>query len=181
MPTPLTQLPEILAGLVSGMKAEFARAAFRAEQIFRREAVANAPRSPTAAQNRASREAKWAAKGKRPSRAQKAAWKARRNPRATSREKPGGLENSIRSASGVTPQLLAYAEVFVPSGVPAARYAVRIHDEKGRTWRNRGVGTVAKGSRADEKFISRARDENAGKYEAIFSDAMGKVIDNALR
>lgn len=42
---------------------------------------------------------------------------------------------------------------------PGGKYALRIHDEKGKAWRRRGPGTVAKGARADDKFILRTGAE----------------------
>jgi len=66
---------------------------------------------------------------------------------------PGGLGRSIQLETGDD-----YAEVFVPVNSEAADYAVKMHDEKGVTWKNRGPGTQAKGPQADDKFIERARD-----------------------
>lgn len=68
------------------------------------------------------------------------------------------------------------AEVFVPSNSPAGAYAVRIHDERYKTWRNRGKMTKIKGARAREKFISRAISDNAGKLTMIISDTISKLL-----
>ena len=83
----------------------------------------------------------------------------------------GGLERSIEyeaSESGCA--------VFVASNSQAGRYARRIHDEKGITWRNRGPGTVAKGQRADEKFIERAIRDNAQNFGLIIADELRKAL-----
>ena len=55
-----------------------------------------------------------------------------------------------------------HVSIMVPSNSPAGKYAGYIHDEKGSKWFKRGVGTIAKGPQADEKFIPRAiKAENA--------------------
>jgi hypothetical protein len=78
-----------------------------------------------------------------------------RKANATSRPNPGGLTRSIDYR--VTED---DAEVFVSANSEAAKYAKKIHDEKGATWFNRGPGTVAKGPQADELFILRAVQSN---------------------
>lgn len=116
-----------------------------------REAVRNAPRSPTQAILNSLRKTKR---------------RRSRNPRAFSRPSPGGLERSI-SREVVTTADGAQAVIFVAANAEAGRYAGRIHDEKGRTWRNRGPGTVVKGPRADDLFIDRAVKDNAGRFTEI--------------
>jgi len=124
-------------------------------KVAHREAVKNAPISPTAALLKAAR---------------KTDRKVTRKARATSRPKPGGLERSISFMSdGDT------AKVFVASNSEAGRYAFRIHNEKGVTWRRRGLGTVAKGGRADEKFIFRAIDQNTDDFRRILKHEIGKI------
>ena len=44
------------------------------------------------------------------------------------------------------------------------------------TWRNRGPGTVAKGDRADDKFIERAIRDNEGAFLEILTDEFRKAI-----
>lgn len=73
---------------------------------------------------------------------------------------PGGLMRSIMLETGDD-----YAEVFVASNSEGAAYAVKIHDEKGVTWKHRGPGTQAKGPQADDKFIERAWDVWREKLE----------------
>jgi hypothetical protein len=97
--------------------------------------------------------------------------KARRKQSASSRPMPGALQNSITMRN--TPD---YAEVFVPENSPAGKYAVKIHDEKGQTWRNRGPGTVAKGAQADDKFIERAINDNMPEMDRIIEDQIDKVL-----
>lgn len=55
-------------------------------------------------------------------------------------------------------------------------YAKRIHDEKGSKWWKRGAGTIAKGARADEKFIERAVKDNADKYQGLIEKAVAKAL-----
>lgn len=77
---------------------------------------------------------------------------------------PGSLEKSIKH------QLVSSSEVdvFTATNAGVGEYAVRIHDEKGTSWRNRGPGTVAKGGKADHKFIERAISDN--------EDSIGELI-----
>jgi len=63
----------------------------------------------------------------------------------------------------------------------AGRYAWRIHEEKGKTWFKRGKGTIAKGERADEKFIERALKDNADKIREIAESQVEKAIQEANR
>lgn len=126
------------------------RAMARCGLIAVRESKANAPRSPTMKQLSAT---------------------LKRKKRTARRTLPGGLERSIEyeaSESGCS--------VFVASNSQAGRYARRIHDEKGITWRNRGPGTVAKGQRADEKFIERAIRDNAQNFGLIIADELRKAL-----
>ena len=112
--------------------------------LVQREAVKNAPRSPTRGQLNKLR---------------KTRRKVTRKARATSRPAPGALENSIERESDSN-----QARIFVASNSAAGKYANRMHELKNKPsgWRNRGPGTVAKGSRADEKFIQRAIVDNEG-------------------
>ena len=126
------------------------RALSRCGLLAVREAKANAPRSPTMKQHSAT---------------------LKRKKRTARRMLPGGLEKSIEFENHGS-----HVSVFVASNSMAGRYAKRIHDEKGRTWRNRGPGTVAKGIRADEKFVERAMDDNRDKYLKIFDDELRKAL-----
>lgn len=81
---------------------------------------------------------------------------------------PGGLERSIECFSSNDK-----AEVFVASNAEAGRYAAIIHDQKGVKWRERGPGTQAKGEQADEKFIERAMP--------AAQERLGKIIKKAIK
>jgi hypothetical protein len=84
----------------------------------------------------------------------------------------GGLERSIMFE--VNPQ--GDAAVYVASNSEAGAYAKYIHDEKGKKWWKRGAGTIAKGPRADEKFIERAVYQNADKFKLVYEDEIKKEI-----
>ena len=126
------------------------RSMARCGLIAVREAKANAPRSPTMKQISAT---------------------LKRKRRTSRKVLPGGLEKSIEYDADER-----RCSVFVAANSMAGRYAKRIHDEKGKSWRNRGAGTVAKGSRADEKFIERAIKDNADKFTAIVEDEVRKAL-----
>ncbi len=89
---------------------------------------------------------------------------------AHTRAKPGGLTRSIEFYAG--PE---YASVFVAANAEAGKYAAKIHDEKFKTWRKRGIGTVAKGSQADDKFIERALADSKEKIDGIFEAKFRKA------
>jgi len=126
------------------------RAMSRCGLIAVREAKINAPRSPTMKQHSAT---------------------LKRKKRTARRMLPGGLEKSIEFESSETG-----CSVFVASNSMAGKYAKRIHDEKGVTWRNRGPGTIAKGARADEKFIERAIKDNVRNFGLIIDDELRKAL-----
>lgn len=126
------------------------RAMARCGLIAVREAKANAPRSPTMKQQSAT---------------------LKRKKRTARRLLPGGLEKSIEYAASETG-----CSVFVAANSQAGMYARRIHDEKGVTWRNRGPGTIAKGVRADEKFIERAIRDNVQNFARIVEDETKKAL-----
>ena len=128
----------------------------RCGRLAQREAISNAPRSPTQAQKNALRKTKR---------------KVTRKATAHSRTMPGGLEKSIGMKVGID-----NASVFVASNSQAGRYGARIHDGKGKSWRNRGAGTIAKGARADDKFIERAIKDNQGNFLTLINDEMQKAL-----
>lgn len=106
------------------------------------------------------------------------AWYAQRldqlldpDPRSTTRPMPGGLMRSIEMSSDAEK-----AEIYVPANSPAGKYAKRIHDEKGVTWRERGPGTQAKGPLADDKFIERAITDNQAEITRIIEDQMQRFV-----
>lgn len=87
---------------------------------------------------------------------------------------PGGLEKSIQAETLAN----GGVSVFVAANSYAGEYARYIHDEKGRKWWKRGPGTVAKGSRADEKFIERAVNDNAEKYRLVYEQEIRRELQN---
>lgn len=88
---------------------------------------------------------------------------ARRRRKTKVKPEPGGLERSISAAvDGEGHDMNISCFVRTPSEAQA--YANVIHNEKGKRWHNRGLGTRAKGDKADEKFIERARDDNLQRY-----------------
>ena len=50
-------------------------------------------------------------------------------------------------------------DILVPSNSAAGQYAAKIHDEQGKSWRNLGVGSLAKGRGVGGKFIERAIEQ----------------------
>jgi len=135
---------------------EVARGVRRACLVVHRESVKNAPVSPTNAQY------------------SKAVLK--RKKRTARKMHPGGLSRSIEwDAHGYS------GSVYVASNSEAARYAKVIHDERYKRWKNRGPGTIAKGSRAREKFIERAMTDNEKAVGEILEKAIEKGIADASK
>ena len=131
------------------------RALNRAVNKVHSTAIKYAPRSPTQAQRRAQNKTKK---------------RGKRKADATTRAQPGGLEKSIeRRVEGLN------AYVYVASNSPAGKYAARIHDGKGKSWRNRGPGTISKGAKADDKFIERAITDEHQNIIKIIEDEHRKV------
>jgi len=83
---------------------------------------------------------------------------------------PGALQSSIDMKATVN-----FAEIFVPTNSPAGAYAYRIHEEKGSKWWKRGPGTVAKGEKADEKFIERAISDSEKDLITILDDEIKQI------
>lgn len=144
-----------------------------------KDAQHNAPKSPTGKQAWAQRRADWVAKhgdGRASIRrfnANQDRGKARRKADSHSRHAPGGLEKSIQwrlTGRGMNLD----AEIYVAANAEAGKYAKRIHDEKGKTWRKRGPGTVAKGAQADDKYILRAVQKAAKEFPEQFRKRLGR-------
>lgn len=161
--------------LQSKLAVEKKRACVRIATLLKDVAVTNAPKSPTAAELKAARDAKWKAKGKKPTARQKAAWKKARKPDAHTRPAPGGLERSIESEVYTEGHVMG-VRVFVAANADAGDYAEKMHDEKGKTWKKRGIGTVNKGSQADEKFAKRAVEDNDEKIKTQLKLALQKAF-----
>lgn len=88
---------------------------------------------------------------------------------------PGGLERSIY-ATDETVGTDVRVSCYVRTPSEAQAYANVIHNAKGTRWFKRGIGTVAKGEKADEKFIERARDENLMRYFAAIDKSIQRKI-----
>lgn len=144
-----------------------------------KDAVANAPKSPTDAQAKAHRKRDWVAKhgsGRASIRAfnrYQDLGKARRKASSHSRAAPGGLAKSIQWRL-IGKGFNLDAEIYVAANAEAGKYAKRIHDEKGKTWWKRGPGTVAKGARADDKFILRAVQQAAKDFPSLLQKWLGR-------
>lgn len=146
-----------------------------------KDAIANAPKGPTATQARAQRRLSWMVKhggGKASMRAFNKAQrqgKARRKASSHSRAAPGGLAKSIQWRL-IGKGFNLDAEIYVAANAEAGKYAKRIHDEKGKTWWKRGPGTVAKGARADDKYILRAVQKAAKEFPARFQKWLARAF-----
>lgn len=128
----------------------------RCGQLALKESISNAPVSPKQWQKNKERKTKR---------------KVKRKATAHTRTMPGGLEKSISMKVG-----LNNASVFIAANLEAGKYAKRIHDGKGKSWFRRGIGTVYKGDRADDKFIERAIRDNQGNFLILINDEMQKAL-----
>jgi len=137
-----------------------ARAFYRIGTLMRDTAREYAPRSPTDTDLR--RAAKRAGRTRR---------RRARKPRSTSARKPGGLENSIEFRAGRDD-----VEIFVAANSDAGAYAFKIHSEKGVSWQERGIGTVSKGEKADDRFIERAIEDEADAAFRIIENEIDKIL-----
>lgn len=97
--------------------------------------------------------------------------RGKRKASSTTRPKPGSLRNSIQFTANAK-----QVDIYVPSNSPAGKYAAKIHDEKGKSWRNRGPGTKKAGPKADDKFISRAIKDSEREIEIILEDQLGRSL-----
>jgi len=87
---------------------------------------------------------------------------------------PGALRNSITSKLEDESVL-----IYVPSNSPGGKYAEKIHDERGKTWKHLGPGSIAKNvsGNVGDKFI-----ENAGRDEQRnFEREINGVIADLIR
>lgn len=146
-----------LAALPAKIKEAQQKFLDRASFLVHRESIRNCPISPTQGQINSVR------KTTRNTSKQKKAT-------ATSRPKPGGLRNSIEREVKT-----GKADIFVAVNSMGGQYAIKMHDEKGMSWRNRGINTIAHGARADEKFIERALKDNEDNLTKILLSEMNKV------
>lgn len=81
---------------------------------------------------------------------------------------PGQLRDSIHFRATAD-----FAEIFVPSTVPAAQYANFIHFGNYEP----GPGTRAKGPQAGPMFIARAIDATKGPTHKIYTDALERAVE----
>lgn len=117
------------------------------------EAFQNTPKSPTV---------------------KKASKTLKRKKRTRTRHFPGMLEESIQAeARGLV------GEIYVAANSPGGPYAHYIHEMKNKLWFKRGPGTIAKGDRADEKFITRAVMDNQDKLQKILDNAIEKALNES--
>lgn len=121
----------------------------------KREAKLNAPKSPTMTERSAT---------------------LKRKKRTALRTTPGGLEKSIEyEVKGDTCSVFVAENAYCKTK-KGFNYAKRIHDEKGKSWHKRGPGTIAKGSRADDKFVERAIRDNQDKFLDVFKSELRKAL-----
>lgn len=154
----ITGASEVAAAIQSLARKSYEasrRALIRSVNRVHSVAIDYAPRGPTQSQRRALNKTKR---------------RGKRKATAHTRAMPGGLEKSIeRCVEGLD------GYVYVAANAPAGKYAARIHDEKGKTWRRRGPGTIAKGVNADEKFIERAINDERQNIIKIIENEHGRV------
>ena len=155
---------KLLLAKLQGAGAVVRRAAFDAITVgcgrVRSEARKYCLRSPTQAQL---------------NRLRKTTRKVKRKPSSHSRPKPGGLERSIDFAADY---LKMEGEIFVAANSEGGSYAKKIHDERYKTWRNLGPGSIAKnkGGKVGEKFIERAIADNLRTYETFINAKIDKAL-----
>jgi len=84
----------------------------------------------------------------------------KRKKQTVSRKFPGNLEKSIEAEYDDK-----HASVFVAMNALCVskggfNYAKKIHDERGKTWKKLGAGSIAKGGKVGDKFIERSIKDN---------------------
>jgi hypothetical protein len=146
----------------------------RASKQIAAESRLNAPKSPTQAELDADRTAKYGKK--HTAKVKKRRGKVRKA-NASSRPAPGGLMQSIASEVIKAGQNVD-GSIFVASNSAAVKYARRIHDDKGKTWNERGIGTEKKGPRADEKFIERAVNASDASITRILEAEINRALES---
>jgi hypothetical protein len=83
----------------------------------------------------------------------------------------GSLRDSITTKSDKVT-----TSIFVPRNSRGGKYAERIHDGKGTSWRKRGPRTVQKGADADDKFIYRAYEVRKKDLDDLMDQAINKIL-----
>jgi hypothetical protein len=92
---------------------------------------------------------------------------------------PGILEKSI----GIIRKKILSIDLGVPTNSGAGEYAKWIHDKKNKEggWKKRGVGTVAKGSQADDKYLYRAVVHHEKDLESIVLNAAKELAKTLVK
>lgn len=83
---------------------------------------------------------------------------------------PGGLMRSIDARAGSD-----YVEVYVALNSAAGKYAYKMHNLRHITWEKLGVGSMAKGAQAKEKYIFRAIKDREKDLYVILQSEINKV------
>ncbi len=89
----------------------------------------------------------------------------------SNRPAPGGLEKSIEFEATAEEAI-----IYVADNSPAGKYAFKIHELKGSAWFKRGPGTISKGPKADDQFITRGIRDNAENSFLILKDMQEKAM-----
>lgn len=160
------------------VKGALTRAMARIKQRGVAEAKANCPISPTKAQYEASLRRGAAAAGAsvkiRYSKDGRVVIGSSRLKSKRDDFDPGGLTQSIQGRSDDK-----MAEIYIPSNSRGAKYAFYIEEEGPHgtgKWRNRGIGTRRKGSRADDKFMTRAVMDNMETFRGYIDDELRRAL-----
>lgn len=105
----------------------------------------------------------------------------KRKRRTASRKMPGALEKSISCESDATRASVYVARNALCVSSKGFNYAKRIHDERGKTWRNLGPGSVAKGGGVGEKFVERAVRDSLPWCRAAIEGRLRAAVGDAWR
>ena len=83
----------------------------------------------------------------------------------------GSLRDSIRTDLGKDS-----VSINVPANSRGGKYAEKMHDEKGKTWKNRGPRTKEKGSQAGDKYIYRAAEDVGKEVDTLIDQVANELI-----
>ena len=139
--TGLDRLSRALGDLRTQSRTLAREALFMCAQHCKAVAAAYAPRSPTMANHSAA---------------------LKRKKRTTAHRYPGSLEKSIECESSADRASVFVRQNALCVSATGYNYAKRIHDEHGKSWRNLGAGSIAKGGKVGEKFTERAIADSEG-------------------
>ena len=152
--TGLDKLARALGDLRTQSRTLAREALFMCAQHCKAVAAAYAPRSPTMANHSAA---------------------LKRKKRTTAHRYPGSLEKSIECESSADRASVFVRQNALCVSATGYNYAKRIHDERGKSWRNLGAGSIAKGGKVGEKFIERAISDSADWCERVLSGRLRKI------